>query len=225
MNEAARAGCEHLLLLDQDSTPNPGFAAQLSGRYQELKATKTRFAAVGPLLTPPEGGDYLPIKYSRRRPYRGGLGSRVDFLPTSGSLVSVAAWRDVGPFRADYFIGGIDVEWGFRAWSKGWACVLAEDIEMVHRWGETARGGFFRPQILRQPESRVYYYIRNSVDGLQLEHMPWTWKVRQILLTLAQIVAALIVRKRRTAFAKFVVRAVCDGWRGRMGSIRWPTSA
>ena len=78
------------------------------------------------------------------------------------------------------FIGGIDVEWCYRAWAKGWACAVADDITMEHRWGEDDRGDKVGSQFLRQSPDRLYYYLRNAADGLRLSHMPVRWKRRHI---------------------------------------------
>jgi hypothetical protein len=34
---------------------------------------------------------------------------------------------------SDYFIGDIDVEWGFRCSANGFASFVADDIIMTHR--------------------------------------------------------------------------------------------
>jgi rhamnosyltransferase len=217
---AAESGQTSIILFDQDSTPGPGFAALLANRFAALgeKQWNTKIAAVGPLLVPPKGSAFLPIKYWRRPPQAGEPPGAVEFLPTSGTLVSVAAWKDVGPFREDYFIGGIDVEWGYRARAIGWISVVADDIQMHHRWGEEhGNQHFVQSQFLRQPAPRVYYYIRNAIDGMRLPHMPWSWKWRQATRMTAQIGLGLISRGQTTVTAKLVWRALSDGYAGRLG--------
>jgi rhamnosyltransferase len=220
MQAAAERGHSSIILFDQDSTPEPGLSRRLAKRFRELDQIKQneRLAALGPLLVPPQDTVFLPIKYWRRFARPGEHQGSVEFLPTSGTLVSIAAWRAVGPFREDYFIGGIDVEWGFRARAKGWASVVADDIQMYHRWGEE-RGNqhFVQSQILRQPAPRAYFYIRNAVDGLRLPHMPWRWKWRQAMRMTAQIGLALVNRKHSSVSAKLVSLALRDGYAGRLG--------
>jgi rhamnosyltransferase len=217
---AAERGHTSIILFDQDSTPDFGFAHLLADRFAALgkEKWKTRLGAVGPLLVPPAGSDFLPIRYWRRAARAGEPPGSVEFLPTSGTLVSVAAWQAVGPFREDYFIGGIDVEWGYRARAMGWASVVADDIQMLHRWGEE-RGNqhFVRSQFLRQPAPRVYYYIRNAVDGMRLPHMPWSWKWRQATRMASQIGLGLVSRSQSSVSPKLVWRALSDGYTGRLG--------
>ena len=124
MEAAAEEGFTHVLLLDQDSEPTGELLAALAGRMQMLERAGERLAVLAPRLVPPVEGFYKPIRYEwRGAPRADGLAA-VDFAPTSGSLIGIAAYRDIGSFRDDFFIAGIDVEWGFRAWSKGWSLSL-----------------------------------------------------------------------------------------------------
>ncbi|MCV5902536.1 hypothetical protein OFN63_41200, partial [Escherichia coli] len=59
----------------------------------------------------------------------------VEFLATSGSLVDIAAFDRIGPFRDDYFIDAVDLEWCFRAWSRSYSCWIARAVAMEHTVG------------------------------------------------------------------------------------------
>jgi len=217
MEAAANAAATHVVLFDQDSTPPPDLADALLMRFATIERNGVKLAALGPKLVTPPGTRYLPITYWRRKPKPGEPQGAVDFLPTSGTLLSLDAWRDVGPFRSDYFIGGIDVEWCYRAWAKGWACAVADDITMEHRWGEDDRGDKVGSQFLRQSPDRLYYYLRNAADGLRLSHMPVCWKRRQLTRMTAQ--ATLAALMRRDFPLTEALRAVRDGWRGKLGPL------
>jgi len=219
---AQNEGFGHIVLFDQDSTPDAGLLPKLLDAFQALRApgavpTAVAPAVLGPLLVAPENEAFLPPWYSRRPETLAAPGIAVDFLPTSGSLLSIAAWRAIGPFRADYFIDGIDVEWCFRAWAKGFSCVLAEELRMVHRWGHVEEAGKRRPQILRQSDLRTYYYLRNAVNGLRLPHLPLRWKARVGFRLAAQ--SGLLLRDRRFGRAtwQLLAKAIGDGWSGRLG--------
>lgn len=215
---ASEEGFRHILLLDQDSTPDESLGEALMARFRALDRPSQPLAGLGPLLLPPADGGYLPIRYWRRPPADSQPEGAVDFLPTSGSLVSIAAWRQVGPFRADYFIGGIDVEWGFRCWAKGFASAVAGDIIMAHRWGHGGgRSGAGGAQILRESDLRIFYYVRNALDGLRLAHMPIRWKSRQVAILVAQLPLLLISRRFASLSLRVVARAMRDGWVGRLG--------
>jgi len=215
--EAADAeGFAHVLLFDQDSAPEPGLAGALFGRFSTLEGAGARPAVLGPLLVTPPEGNYRPVRYFWRQRVAG----TVDFVPTSGSLISLAAWRAIGPFRADYFVGGIDVEWGFRAWRFGYACLVAQDIRMVHRWGaEETNDQRSTPQILRQSDARTYLYLRNGVDCMRLPYIPRRWKGRFALTLAAQIGVLLSARGFAASTRSLIWRAFRDGWRDELGPL------
>lgn len=216
---ASEEGFSHVLLFDQDSTPDEGLCEALMTRFRTLDRPARPLAALGPLLAPPVGEGYLPIRYWRRSAADGQVAGAVDFLPTSGSLISIAAWRQVGPFCADYFIGGIDVEWGFRCWANGFASAVADDIIVVHRWGhKAAKDDAVGSQISRESDVRIFYYVRNAMDGLRLAHMPLRWKAWQIAALAGQLPLALMARNFAPRGFRIVARAISDGMRGRLGS-------
>jgi rhamnosyltransferase len=218
MDKAFHDGAKHIVLFDQDSTPELDFVDKLSAAFETCKITRPALAAVGPKLVPPAGEDYLPIRYEWRGAQNSDSFRDVFFLPTSGTLVSIAAWRDVGRFREDYFIGGIDVEWGLRALDRGYRSAVAMQLPLVHRWGIEGRGtSGARHQFMRQPTYRLYLYVRNTAHTLTLPHVPWTWKVRHSVRLLAQIAVSGLLQRRLTSSAKIFGRAIQDGWRARLG--------
>ena len=210
----------HLMLFDQDSEPSTDLPEQLLARWTAETAKGARLAVVGPLLVPPAQGNYRQMRYS----WRSAPGERqlapVHFAPTSGSLVSLAAFTAIGPFRDDFFIGGIDVEWGLRAWSRGYGSVIARDLTMVHRWGETALPGAARtPQILRHSGLRRYYYIRNAVYSLGLPFIPLSWRLRYASRLCAQIGYLAIFGRDRRRIGAVTLAALRDGVAGRLGPV------
>lgn len=215
-DSACREGFSHIMLLDQDSEPAPDLLDRLTTRSLSLEARGEKVAVLAPLLEPPSEGFYKPIRYERRgRPRDDGLAA-LDFAPTSGSLLNLAAYAAVGPFREDFFIGGIDVEWGFRAWNRGWASYLATDLTMPHRWGEAAsptEGG--KPQILRHSRLRNYYYARNVVATAKLPHVPFRWRVKSCIALAGQ--AGLLALRGQNGALEPVRAGLADGFADRLG--------
>ncbi|WP_181832650.1 glycosyltransferase family 2 protein [Bosea caraganae] len=214
--EAARdEGASQILLMDQDSTPQPGLAARLAGVLASRQAQGRRLAVVGPRLVPPHGENYRRLRYAWRDKAEG----TVYFTPTSGSLVPIAAWNEIGPFRAEYFIDGIDVEWGLRAFGKGYDSLVASEITLDHRWGEpTAACEARTPQILRYPRLRCFFYIRNSAAMLRLPYVAPVWKLKVSGRLAMQIGLLLFSRRFGWETRQLVWRALRDGWHNRLGA-------
>lgn len=220
-NAAAAAGHRRLALFDQDSEPPPGMVAALSRAMDRLVAAGERPAVLGPsLLASPEGeARHKPPRLVARRGRSPVQGLRpVQFLATSGSLVDLAAFGEVGPFREDYFIDAVDLEWCFRAWSRGFSCWADPDVAMVHRVGagviEARALGLAMP---RQKPFRMATYIRNSVYGFRLPHIPLGWKLKQA----AYLPVQALLYWRASGYDRRVMalmaRACRDGFAGRLG--------
>lgn len=216
MEAASEEGFTHVLLLDQDSEPTSELVAALAGRMQALEQARERVAVLAPRLVPPGEGFYKPIRYEWRGEQRADGLAAVDFAPTSGSLVSVAAYQSIGAFRDDFFIAGIDVEWGFRAWSQGWSSLVAADLAMPHRWGEAVdEKNLGKLQILRHTPIRNYYYARNVIATTRLAHVPLRWRLSSCLALAAQV--GLLALKGPPGSLGPVRAGLADGWRGRLG--------
>ena len=176
--QAARAaGADTLLLLDQDAAPPPGLAAGLLAAHGRLRDAAIPVAVVGPAAASAPGHKAPAYPPRPGRPIHGAL-APVQFLATSGSLIDLDALARVGPFRADFFIDGVELEWCFRAWSRGYGCYVDRGVATPHRVG----GGVIRGlgiAMPRQPLFRMATYLRNAVYAWRLPHVPLRWKLAQ----------------------------------------------
>ncbi|ALA20501.1 MULTISPECIES: glycosyltransferase [Chelatococcus] len=217
LRRAGQYGGDAVLLVDQDSTLRPQVVRHLADLMVELAAAGQQVAAVG--VQPVGPRQATPAFKDVRiflRPGRDGAARfrAVDFVISSGSLVSIAAYQAVGPFRDDFFIDAVDIEWCFRAWHRGFSCWVARDARMEHRLG---RGSIAVP-LLRltlpvQPPTRLYTYVRNQVRMLAMRHVPLRWKAKMLpYIGLQAIVYALKGRRRSYALTA-IARGVWDGLR------------
>ena len=214
--QAARhAGARYLLLLDQDAEPPPGLAAALLAAMVRLRDAGIPVAVVGPVAASAPG--HKPPAYPPR-PGVARLGSLapVQFLATSGSLIDLDAFAVVGPFRADFFIDGVELEWCFRTWSAGYGCFLQHAIAIPHRVG----GGTIRAlgiEMPRQPLFRMATYLRNAVYAWRLPHVPLRWKLAQAAYLPLQAGLYWADSGFRPAVLRRLIAAVRDGALGRLG--------
>ena len=183
---ASRDGFERLVLFDQDSRPWPGMVARLGEAFDELEAHRRRPAAIGPrLVAPRDGRDRMLPNLRATGPGAGSPATvrrlPVEFLPTSGTLLNLRILRETGMFRADFFIDSIDLEWCFRAWARGFSCWLAGDVPMEHTVGTGTIPLGFGLTMPNQRPFRMGTYLRNTVYGLRLRHIPLAWKLKQVL--------------------------------------------
>lgn len=216
---AREAGDLFVLLLDQDSLPPKDAVPRLADLHARLAAAGERPAVVGPQPLDPQG---QPMKIAPLpAPAPAGLrdeAKRVSFVISSGSLVDVAAAEAIGPFREDYFIDGIDLEWCFRANARGFSIWVAERVTMDHSLGR----GVIRLPVLGllladQPPRRLYTYLRNQLDMMRLPHVPWAHKAK-ILLSLPLRLPVYLAHNGFSRDCRAAIRnGLRDGIAGRLG--------
>lgn len=212
---ARETRAEMLLLLDQDAEPPENLAALLLEARGQLRRAGIPAAVVGPAPAPAAG--HKAPAYPRRPgvPDHGAL-APVQFLATSGSLIDLAAFDRIGPFREDFFIDGVELEWCFRAWSLGDGCYCARDVGIPHRVG----GGVIRAfgiAMPRQPLFRMATYLRNAVYAWRLPHVPLRWKLAQAAYLPVQAGLYWADSGFRPAVLLRLLGAVRDGALGRLG--------
>jgi rhamnosyltransferase len=222
--ETARAaGAQLLMILDQDSSPPLGMVAQLRNTYELLRARGERPAVIGPLAVSADHEQFKPPRIFRHRTVRQwGSAWPATFVISSGSLLDLDALPEVGAFREDFFIDAIDIEWCFRAWSRGYTCWIDNSVLMPHRLGQgTIRIPFLGMHLARQPPSRLYTYVRNQTAMLRLSHIRLSWRLRIVPYLVFQgmvYFAACRGARWRTAYA--FTSGLADGLWLRLGDAR-----
>nr|WP_010687388.1 glycosyltransferase family 2 protein [Methylobacterium mesophilicum] len=212
---ARAAGADTLLLLDQDAEPPENLAAALLAGLGRLRAAGIPAAVVGPVPAPTTGHKAPAYPPRPGAPERDAL-APVQFLATSGSLVHLDAFARIGPFRADFFIDGVELEWCFRAWACGHGCYVARDVAIPHRVG----GGVIRAfgvAMPRQPLFRMATYLRNAVYAWRLPHVPRRWKLAQAAYLPLQAGLYWADAGFRPAVLLRLLAAARDGALGRLG--------
>lgn len=219
MAAAQKRDIGRVLLLDQDSEPQPGMAGALAARMKALAATGSRPAVIGPRPVTPNGRDFArPSPQPATTPVSAADCIRLDFVISSGSLVDVAAFGWIGGFRSDFFIDFIDVEWCARAEALGFSCWMSLDTPMVHRLGDgVVRLPLVAVSLTRQPAARAYTFVRNQIALMTLGHC----RPRQKLRTAARLLVHTALAPMVSETPVRSLRMMLLGWRhglaGRLG--------
>jgi rhamnosyltransferase len=158
---AIDAGYSWVLLLDQDTVPSPEMLNGLLTAYNDCPI-RDKVAIVG--------SNYIEADAGR-------LGTPLQLTPspswvetpvaiTAGSLLSLEAFRLIGPFRVEYFIDCVDMEYCLRVRSKGFKVIVATTPLMVQKIGKPSRYRLPWRMLALSNHSpmRRYYMIRNHVD-------------------------------------------------------------
>lgn len=212
--EARRRDMQRILLLDQDSTVGSSLPGELMKSFDALQNAGLRPAAVGAMPIAPEREITQPPRYPTKRRK---LGTReASYLITSGSLIDLAAFEEIGPFRTDYFIDAIDIEWSFRARATGYTLWVSDTAQLPHRIGQGILS--FGPlRFPMQSEDRMETYIRNQMHGMTLSHVPGLWKLRTMIYVPLQATLFALKGEHRWATLRRFAVAAAAGWAGRLG--------
>ncbi len=198
-------GYRHVLLLDQDSTPDDGMVAALLAALQALSAD-TRVAAVGPRFHDTREDLHAPFVRLgfplNRKLWCESAGQTIacDFLISSGALMPIAVLDQVGPMDEGLFIDNVDLEWGFRARALGYTLHGVCSATMHHSLGDGRRAlPFGLGQIVVHGPSRLYYMMRNRIRLYRLPHTPRVWIAQDLPRVLVKLLlfGVLIGPRRR----------------------------
>lgn len=157
---AIRAGYSWVLLLDQDTVPSPGMLNGLLTTYNDCPM-RDEVAIVGSNYIEAAGRQGTPLQLTPSPSW-----AETPVVITAGSLLSLDAFRVIGPFRVEYFIDCVDMEYCLRARSKGFKVIVATIPLMAHKIGQPTRYQLpWRVLALsNHSPMRRYYMVRNHVD-------------------------------------------------------------
>jgi GT2 family glycosyltransferase len=224
MDYALAHDVDWTLFLNNDATVGPDC---LSKCMAEAVAAE-RIAVVGPAVTFADHPDLLWFAggevsdwfaFTRHRGLRqpaATLPSTSDtgYVSTCCALISSAAWRSMGSFRADYFMYYDDTEWCQRVRAAGWRCRYLGEVLCMH--AVSASGG--RRGSLGLSENMAYYLARNPLR-FALETKGVVRRTSRVfgLLTVYAFNAWRTLRSGRITIAHAYVHGLADALRGQMG--------
>jgi len=181
---------EFVLLLDQDSQPEPGSIDNLLAGFHALEKHGEKVGCVGPLLLDPQTrlthGFHQCTRWRWKRVYpRAGSTTPVPCanLNGSGTLMRTELFLRLGGLDERLFIDHVDTEWAFRVLASGRGLWGIPNAVFQHRMGQDSiRFWFFGWRVWpsRSPE-RHYYLFRNAVLLARRQGVPTVWKRWMIL--------------------------------------------
>jgi rhamnosyltransferase len=145
------------ITFDQDTLPFADIIDTISEVYS-LYQDKERIGAIGVNFT---------NKYSVNN-YRKNNNEKFrekDYLITSGCLISIAAFNEIGGFREDFFIDNVDLEYSLRLRRNNWISLMAKKPGMRHKAGSPRTKRFLGFNVISSNHNvfRRYYMARNHV--------------------------------------------------------------
>lgn len=155
LNQGARMaidkGFTWLLTMDQDSSFSGAAAAEYFRLASEMAAADEKLAIIAPTQQK-AAADAPAFSY-------------VNTVITSGSLINLKAWKEIGGFNESLFIDEVDHEYAYRVQLAGYKVLQLNHQKLTHQLGTTKTGGYMgmvakRARTIHSPW-RVYYIVRN----------------------------------------------------------------
>ncbi|MDE2387465.1 MAG: glycosyltransferase family 2 protein [Betaproteobacteria bacterium] len=225
--QARKMPAAFVLLMDQDSIPEPGMLNELRSAHTKLRNQGIQVGAVGACYRSNTTGEFSQFTrvtqfgFSKSDCDRRIGYVRTDFLISSGSLISIPTLDRIGLMDKDLFIDHIDTEWCFRAQSKGFKLYGVCTAVMQHSLGERRVRlwfGRWRTIAYHQP-FRYYYMFRNSVLLWQRPYMSAAWKRADKLRILLLFLFFTLFSSNRIVNLRMMLKGLNDGFNRRTGKL------
>src|SRR6266850_5444182 len=158
---AIQRGYPCALLLDQDTVPASCMVDSLIEAYEAFPR-KDRLALIGSNYEDPHSHTNLP----QFHPQDDRVWEERKTVITSGTLLFLAAHERIGPFRDEFFIDCVDLEYCLRARSKGFKVIVTSKPLMIHVIGQPTQHRLPWREIGLSNHNHIrrYYMIRNHID-------------------------------------------------------------
>lgn len=140
---------------------------------------------------------------------------------TSGSIVSLANQRRIGPFDEQLFIDEVDHDYCLRAHDLGLRVVTLPNVRLKHRLGHSRRLPILGDAIKWNVHTpiRHYYMVRNGLYMTAKHHRRHPgYSVRRLVRLGRTITAALLMAPRRRERLRLATEGVRDFLTKRMGA-------
>jgi len=145
----------------------------------------------------------------------------VESVITSGSLIPVAAYVAVGPFREEFFIDYVDTEYCFRARAKGFRVIKTRKPLMSHAIGAATQHSmlWINKWTSNHSADRRYYIARNDTVMLREygHYALGLWALKSFSRCLRRCKRVVLYEQMKTSKILAVVEGWWDGVRGHMG--------
>ena len=227
IRRVAARGYSLALLLDQDTCVDPDMVQTLLAIHAAF-TERGRLAVIGSSFR-----DAGPVPGSNDRKAPDALWETAESVITSGSLLPLAAYDHIGPFREEFFIDYVDTEYCYRANAKGYHVIKSRKPLMSHTIGALSQHRFLwlKQWTYNHSPDRCYYIARNNTVLLREygkcrhSRIQWLLKSFNRCFRMCKRVALYENTKARK------IAAIVSGWRdgvaGNMGPRRpqrhWPT--
>lgn len=191
---------EWILTMDQDSRFNENFN---SYKQECIKKIKDKSIA---LLSP-------SIILDKKTGY-------IEKTITSGNILNLKIWKEVGGFKSDFFIDEVDFEFCTKLVLKGYKIYKFKNIVLDHKIGNSFNIKIFgiKTYCMNHSHIRKYYIIRNR---LFMRKMYPQMTKRYLLHIVLDFYKVIFYEKEKIKKIKYMCYGVNDYLKNKKGKLKW----
>lgn len=215
------------ITFDQDSRPAVDLIERLCNAYSKASDPE-RVAILAPqiinldLKKPtyylrPRFGPFYERAYCRE-----GILESVSTVITSGSMINLKYFEELGGYRQDFFMDYVDTEYCLRAISNGYKIIVVCEARLDHRLGSRreVRLGWLRLYPTFHPPQRWYTISRNRIAMIRMYALRFPhWFSYEIIASWYMLFRMLLTEDNRLEKLRAIWRGLMDGLRGSMGKV------
>ncbi|MBC3538110.1 glycosyltransferase family 2 protein [Rufibacter sediminis] len=210
-NLAQSKGYAWLLTMDQDSKAHPDMLPQMRSALSHLGAQKV--GIVAPFQLDKDNQDQLPQQEIQD----------LNAVMTSGNLLSMEAFKSVGPFRTDFFIDYVDYEYCLRLKTHGYKILQVPQAILYHSVGNITLNYLLGVRVTASNHSpiRRYYMARNRLQVMKIYRKQFPGFVKQDTFDfLKDVVRILFFEKEKGKKLLYTAFGIRDFWHNSFGKFR-----
>lgn len=156
------------------------------------------------------------------------ISSEVHWLITSGSVINLNNYVEIGGFDENLFIDGVDFDYCFATLKKGLKCILFKNNYFNHSFGIKTKVASIKTLYLIKKEkylhshTRIYYIVRNMLYlekkyGLFFPEHIQERKKRYS----SQVLSNMMYSKNIFLTLKYRLKAISDFKKNKMGKLEF----
>jgi rhamnosyltransferase len=223
---AMESGAEYILLSDQDTVYPDHYIINMVSVFDLHEESGLKIAAAVPL--------FKDINQEKKKNQgfiiKGKIGFKKIFPEkgyheifqaiASGTILNVKYLDSIGLMDEDLFIDWVDIEWCWRAVSKGCKIIGNADVVIMHRLGDSALNIGFREVNLRNAV-RHYYITRNAFYlSLHSNNLDMMHRITLLVKSMRYLIGFPVLSRPRFQNLKYVMLGLWHAITNRMGQLK-----
>lgn len=213
-NEAINSGSEWCLLLDQDSVCSDNIIQE----YSKF------FAVNGVGMLCPYIVDEYKITLSMYKNMDLSETSTCKYAITSGSLVDLSIWKQIGGFLEYFFIDGVDAEYSYNLREHGYKILRANKCYIMHQQGNnTEKTHIYRIHVDESGRRTIkpafrfnysllrwYYMARNNLILIK-KYKQLNGTFKPMLSYFMRFFSVVLLERNKISVFKSIYKGFSDG--------------